>query len=226
MKSLKEHLSEALRSPMPKRFHADTYKKAEGVGREIYAGIASDLHQGYESTKPRNAPHEDSFYSNAAAAIAGHLYDYHRQNPEHLGSKFSPEMATHIAKKIAGDTEGDDRKEHRAALTAHYATQRRKAAIERVKGEREDFKTAIAGRPTETLQSDINLHKDLATTYKDKDPKAASHHRFMVRAHTDELKSRAANPNSRPSTKPTSVNVYTNSGTVQRKMKLPPFRKA
>lgn len=228
MKTLREHLSEALnKTGIPTRFHAPTYKAAVAVGRDLYAGIAPDMHHDYDSMRPRDgSPPDDSFHSHAVDGITQALGDYHRQNPEHLGPRASSDLIMHVAKHIASTTEGDDRQEHRAALTAHYANQRRKAAVARVRGEREDFRTAIKGRSTENLQSDINFHKDMAAVYKEKDPKAASHYRFMVRAHSNELKSRGFNPNSRSSTKPTSVNVYTKSGTVQRKMKLPPFQKA
>lgn len=230
MKSLKEHLSEALnnRNSVPKRFHHPTYQKAVSIGRELYAGISPDMRHDYESMRPRNgSPPDNSFYSHAVDGIAQALGEYHRQNPEHLGNKATPDLIMHVAKHIAGSTEGDDRKEHRAALTAYYAKQRKKAAVARLKRERDDIVANIKLKTPEELQRDYQHHTSMA---RDLNPELHSKaffsdQRFRAAAHKREMQNRGILPNPRSKPAPTMVNVYTKGGIVRRPIRVP-FQKA
>jgi len=228
MKTLKEHIVESLSSSVPKRFHLPTYQKAVSVGRELYAGIAPDMHYNYDSMRPRDgSPPDDSFYSHAVDGITQALRDFHRQNPEHLGKRATPDLIMHVAKHIAGSTEGDDREEHRAALTAHYAKQRKKAAVARLRGEREDIVAGIKSKTPEELQRDYQHHTSMV---RDLNPELHSKaffsdQRFRAAAHKREMQNRGILPNPRSKPPLRNVRVYTKNGVVNRQTRQP-FRKA
>lgn len=224
MKTLKEHIVESLSSSVPKRFHAPTYKAAMEVGREIYAGIAPDMHHDYESMRPRDgSPPDHPFRDHAADGIAQALGDFHRENPNHLGKRVTPDLIMHVAKHIASTTEGDGVDEHRAAVAEYRVKQRRKAAAERLKGERRDIVAGIKSKTPEELQRDYQHHTSMV---RDLNPELHSKaffsdQRFRAAAHKREMQNRGILPNPRAKPPERTVMVYTRKGTVPRQTRVP-----
>ena len=225
MKSLREHLSEALadRNGVPKKFNKNLHAKMVHYARGHISAVADDIEQGVNDTARMLGKHNaGSVYHGVEDHLADHLHDTFHRHPGYNDGGQGISLARHVSKKVTAQYIHDDRPEYRAAVRKHDRAEK----ISNTKRE-------IAGRSTEDLLSNKNWHRGMKSYHvgigTPDDMKHAKHHSQMIKYHNDEFKSRGVlqtKARSRATSTPTAVNVWTKSGTIQRTMKLPPFRKA
>lgn len=173
MKSLKEHLSEALadRNGVPKKFNKNLHAKMTQYARHHIGTVADDIEQGVQdATRMMGRHNAGSVYHGVEDHLADHLHDKFHKHPGYGDGGYGSggiSLARHVAKQVTKQHIHDDRPEYHAAVRKQ---ERREKAAARPPRERKE-------------------------------------------------------PRSRATATPTTVNVWTKSGTVQRTMKLPPFRK-
>lgn len=134
MKSLKEHLTEALnnRNGVPKKFNKNLHAKMVGYARNHIQGVADDIEQGVHDAERMMGKHNaGSVYSGVEDHLADHLHDVFHRHPGYGDGGYSHggvSLARHVSKQVTKQYIHDDRPEYRAAVRNHEARQKRAEA--------------------------------------------------------------------------------------------------
>lgn len=134
MKSLREHLSEALadRNGVPKKFNKNLHAKMVQYAKHHIGSVADDIEQGVQDAARTMGRHNaGSVYHGVEDHLADHLHDVFHKHPGYGDGGYSHggvSLARHVSKIVTKQHIHDDRAEYRAAVKKH---ERREAAKNR-----------------------------------------------------------------------------------------------
>ena len=130
MKSLREHLSEALKHHVvPKKYNRNLYAKMLSHARDHIQGVADDIEQGvHDATRVMGRHEAGSVYSGVEDHLADHLHDKFHRHPGYNKNGEGVSLARHISKQVTKQYIHDDRPEYRAAVRNHEAREKRAEA--------------------------------------------------------------------------------------------------
>lgn len=253
MKSLREHLSEALadlgdiRPEHNKNVYAKVlhYVKNDPEFHSALHGASDDIESSISSMRKnderRNIVHHGMSPSAArTAAVASNgsiedgISDFMK---DHLTWKFGnhpgyysgpnvPSIASDIVDKHV-EIPHQDREQVADAERDHKRNESR-ASVRAAKQKNDnEIKDTVSRIHPSQLQHSLEFHRSLRDSAAVRnDPEDVRHHARTMFHIKKALVANGFTPSSRPKAPLRTVNVYTKSGTVQRTMKLPPFRKA
>jgi hypothetical protein len=134
MKSLREHLNEALanRNGVPKKFNKNLHAKMVQYARHHISAVADDIESGVQDAARMLGKHNaGSVYSGVEDHLADHLHDRFHKHPGYGDGGYSHggvSLARHVSKKVTAQYIHDDRPEYRAAVRNHEAREKRAEA--------------------------------------------------------------------------------------------------
>lgn len=136
MKTLREHLSEALadRNGVPRQFNKNLHAKMVTHARHHIQGVADDIEQGVQDAERMMGKHNaGSVYSGVEDHLADHLHDTFRNHPGYGEGGFEKgknwvSLARHVSNQVTKEYIHDDRPEYRAAVRNHEAREKRAEA--------------------------------------------------------------------------------------------------
>ena len=232
MKTLKEHISEALadRNGVPRQFNKNLHAKMVTHARHHIQAVADDIEQGVQDAIRTMGRHNaGSVYSGVEDHLADHLHDTFRNHPGYGEGGFEKgknwvSLARHVSSQVTKEYIHDDRPEYKAAVRNQGRKDSSRA--KRMVQDQQDSedKNRIQLTSTDSLIKNREHKIDLAKRAKESgDTEWYSELRKHVKWHNDELALRGVTP-PKPVKPKSTVYDYTKRGLVARK--LPPFQKA